>query len=79
MKIRWILVPIILAGVLCSERLRPQTPLDASSLEIAGSDEIRSSSIMFFYLTVWFQREPCEALLVVTITRHDFSFHGEVS
>jgi hypothetical protein len=24
-----------------------------------------------FYLTVWFQREHCEALLVVTIMRHD--------
>jgi hypothetical protein len=33
----------------------------------------------YFYLTIWFQRKRCEALLVVTIMRYDFSFHGEVS
>jgi hypothetical protein len=33
----------------------------------------------YFSLAVWFQRERCEALLVVTIMEHAFSFHGEVS
>jgi hypothetical protein len=26
---------------------------------------------LYFYLTVWFQRESCEALLAITIMRHD--------
>ena len=29
-----------------------------------------------FYLTVWFQRERFEALLVVITMEHAFSFHG---
>jgi hypothetical protein len=32
-----------------------------------------------FYLTVWFQRERFEALLVVSIIWYNFSFHAEVS
>jgi hypothetical protein len=32
-----------------------------------------------FYLTVWFQRKRCEALLAFIIIWNDVSFHGEVS
>jgi hypothetical protein len=49
-----------------SGRLRWQSPLGASCLEIAGSDGIRSGAPIFF-LTVWFQRERDEALLSVAI------------
>jgi hypothetical protein len=47
-------------------RLCWRTPLGASCLEIVGSDGIRSCTLMFF-LTVWFEREHCEALLSVAI------------
>jgi hypothetical protein len=60
---------------------RKATPANSTSrscLEIAGSDGIRSGVPMFF-LTIWFQRESCEALLTVSSMRRDFSFHGEVS
>jgi hypothetical protein len=72
-------VLIDMARVSCSGMLRQRTPLGDSYLKIAGSDGIRSYAPMFFYLTVWFQREHCEALLAVTIMWHDFSFSGEVS
>jgi hypothetical protein len=40
-----------------------------SCSEIAGSDEILSCALVDF-LTIWFQREHCEALLYVTIMGH---------
>jgi hypothetical protein len=42
-----------------------------------GWDSVVRASVL--YLTVWFQRERCEALLVVTTMWHDFSSRGEVS
>jgi hypothetical protein len=47
-KICQLSVPINLARVSCSERLRWQTPLGDSCLEIAGSGGIRSCTPMFF-------------------------------
>jgi hypothetical protein len=44
----------------------------ASCLDFAGSDGIWLCELMFF-LTVWFQRERCEALLALTIMGHAFS------
>jgi hypothetical protein len=48
MKIYLLLALINLAGALNSERLRQQTPLGTSCLEIAGSDGIWSCIPMFF-------------------------------
>lgn len=63
---------IVLAGVSSFGRLRRRTPLGDSCLEIAGSDGIRSCATVFF-LTIWFQRERCEALQSVAIVGHVFS------
>jgi hypothetical protein len=67
---------IDLAEVSCSGRLCQRTPLGASCLEIAESDQIW---FLCFYLAVWFQRECREALLDVTILWCNFSFHSEVT
>jgi hypothetical protein len=67
-----------LARVACSGRLRRRTPLGdhaSRSLDWMGFGRAHPC----FYLTVWFQRERCEALLTVSTMRRDFSFHGEVS
>jgi hypothetical protein len=47
-KICQLSVPINLARVSCSERIRWQTPLGDSSLEIARSGGIQSCTLMFF-------------------------------
>jgi hypothetical protein len=72
MKILLMHVFIDLAEVLSSGRLRRGTSLDDSCLKFSGSVGIRSYATMFF-LTVWFQRERCEALRSVAIVRHVFS------
>ena len=61
-----------LAGVSSSGKLRRRAPLGVSCLKIAGLDGIRSRATMFF-LTVWFQREQCEALQSVAIVGHAFN------
>jgi hypothetical protein len=67
-----------LAGVACSGRLRRQTPLGDHARRLL--DRMRfGRAHPRFYLTVWFQRDRCEALLTVSTMRRDFSFHGEVS
>jgi hypothetical protein len=66
-----------LVGVTCSGRLHRRTPLGDHAwrlLDWMGFGRAHPC----FYLTVWFQREHCEALLAVTIMQRDFSFHGEV-
>jgi hypothetical protein len=60
---------IDLVGVSSSGRLHWRTTLGVLCLEIARSDGIQSCAPMFF-LTVWFQRERCEALLSVSIIEH---------
>jgi hypothetical protein len=57
-------VPIALAGVSWSGRLRRQTPLGDSCLRIAGSGGIHSY-VPMFSLTVW--RERFEYLLAINI------------
>jgi hypothetical protein len=47
-----------------------------SCSEIAGSDEILSCAPMDF-LTIWFQREDCEALLYVAIMGHVLKLEEE--
>lgn len=71
-------VPIDLAAVSCSGRLRRELPWAIHAgrlLDRVGFGRAHPC----FSLTVWFQRERCEALLAVTIMGYAFSFHGEVS
>jgi hypothetical protein len=67
-----------LARVACSRRLLRRTPLGDHAwrlLDWVGFGRAHPC----FYLTVWFQWECCEALLIVSTMRRDFLFHGEVS
>jgi hypothetical protein len=66
-----------LVGVTCSGRLRRRAPLGDHAWRLLDRMGFGRAH-PYFYLTVWFQRERCEALLAVTIMRSDFSFHGEV-
>jgi hypothetical protein len=59
-----------LVGVTCSGRLHRRTPLGDHAwrlLDRMGFGRVHPC----FYLTIWFQRERCEALLAVTIMRRD--------
>jgi hypothetical protein len=60
-------VSMDLTGVSSSGRLRRRTPVDASCLEVVGSDGIRSGAPVFLSDPVWFQRERCEAVMDVEL------------
>jgi hypothetical protein len=54
-----------LAGVACSGRLRRRTPLGDHAWRLLDQMGFGRADPCF-YLTVWFQRERCEALLTVS-------------
>jgi hypothetical protein len=67
-----------LAGVACSRRLRRRTSLGDHAWRLLDRMGFGRAHPCF-YLTIWFQREHCEALLTVSTMQRDFSFHGKVS
>jgi hypothetical protein len=70
MKIYLVPVSIDLVGVTCFRRLHRRTSLGASCLDIDVDWDLVGCNHVF-YLSVWFQRDHCEALLAVTIMWHD--------
>jgi hypothetical protein len=69
MKIDWMHVLIYLVEMVFSGRLRRRAPLGTSCLEIACSEEIRSSALVFFSSHL-VSEGALEALLAVNIMEH---------